>query len=283
MLLLSVGAACTQTSSNKKEVSVSEYTPPASTDFINISEATKIETVLCQNWQHTDDLESLQNANDDDELMLPFRAFHFANDHSFIKNPRNAMEYGNWSYDDDSKMITLSYKSSKETDRYKIRAIAVDELKLTNAGLNTQSVIIFSGDSISYQNQAANPFHIDNNQWRIRPAKAETNAQIRERIKGCMRFYLLFYKDHIARRTKTISFYGFPTCFRWYAGGIYLVKQDELKDNWFACFYNKEQAMKGYKIVDSLLDLKYTWSKDPAKNWVVKNSEVLQQMYDKLK
>ena len=249
--------------------------------YVDISGSTNIEEILSQTWEMADDIEALADATDDGKITLPFRAFHLSDDHSFIKNPRNAMEYGTWSYDDAGKLITFKY-STGETDRYKIKAVAADELKLTNKGLNTVSVLTFIGSGTTYRNHQPDPFHIDNNRWRIPPAKPEDAAAIRQRLKACLHFFILFYNDNIARESKVVSFYGFPSCLKWYGGGIYLKKKEELPENWTECFYNKDQAMKAYNLMDSVIGLKYTWSKDPNKNWLVKNAEVLQQMYDKL-
>jgi hypothetical protein len=85
----------------------------------------------------------------------------------------------------------------------------------------------------------------------------------------------------LAKEEKTISFYGFPTCLRWYAGGIYLTKQKDLAANWYQCFYNKEQALKAYAMMDKALSKKYTWEKSRV-NWVIKNLGVLEQIYNQL-
>ncbi len=283
LCILFTTATCTSGYKDKKpEKPAVAKAIPSNTDFRDLSSVTDIEEVLCQTWQMADDLEALANADDDGALVMPFRTFHFSDDHTFTKNPRNAIEYGTWAYNNADKMITLTYTSSKETDRYKIRAIATDELKLTNAGLNTISILKFTGQGISYNNHQADPYHLSNNQWRIRPRQPETDVQIRKRLKDYLHFFILFYKDHIARNAETVAFYGFPSCLRWYAGGIYLKKREQMTESWDECFYNKAQAEKAYQMMDNIIGQRYTWSKDPKKNWLVKNAEVLKQMYERL-
>jgi len=96
-----------------------------------------------------------------------------------------------------------------------------------------------------------------------------------------LHFHILFYRDNLARESKTISFYGFPTCLKWYAGGIYIVKEGDLEENWSYCFYSKAQSMVAYKMMDALLGKKYDWPKGKV-SWVKKNLVVLEQMYERL-
>ncbi|MBK6633760.1 MAG: hypothetical protein IPG38_05110 [Chitinophagaceae bacterium] len=80
---------------------------------------------------------------------------------------------------------------------------------------------------------------------------------------------------------KVISFWGLPSCFKWYGGGVFLKKETELKENWINCYYNKEQAMQAYALADKLLSQKYNWPKG-EQNWLKLNLAVLEQMYKKL-
>jgi hypothetical protein len=60
-----------------------------------------------------------------------------------------------------------------------------------------------------------------------------------------------------------------------------MVKEKDLAENWFNCFYSKAQAMKAYQLMDDIIGKKYKWSKDNI-SWVKKNLLVLEQMYANL-
>lgn len=250
----------------------------AADKFIDLTKSTNIEKVLCQGWELEDDLEALSSSQP--EGILPFRSYYFSPDFTFVKNPRNAIELGKWQFDKETKTINLNYNSGSK-DVYKIAALAPTELKLVNIGINSQTVLKFVSDGKAYKNAVEDPYYITNNYWQIKPKKAESDSLLRNRLKEYLYFHILFYRDNIAREKKTISFYGFPTCLKWYAGGIFMIKKDELPDNWFTCFYNKEQALKAYEMISALLDKKYKWSKEKI-SWVKKNLEVLEQMYGNL-
>jgi hypothetical protein len=248
--------------------------------LVDLSNNTDIATLVSQGWEMEDDMDALNSS--DAEGMMPFRSFYLAPDNSFVRNIRGYMEYGHWSFDNPAKTITLKYEGKDGgKDVYKIAAIAPKELIVINTGINSITKLKFIASGTHYSDITADPYHISNNQWRIAPNKAETDEAIRKRLKDCLHFYILFYKDNIAKEEKKISFYGFPTCLKWYAGGIFIVKQDQLASNWYKCFYNKDQAIKAYKMMDAIIGKKYTWPKEKV-SWVQKNLSVLEQMYGQL-
>lgn len=137
----------------------------------------------------------------------------------------------------------------------------------------------FAASGELHQNMYNDPFHPSNNRWRIKPAQKETDSGIHERIKNCLLFYALYYRDHIKRQAETISFEGLPALFEWYNGGIGLPHKNELSDSWIECFYNKDQALKGYTLLRKLIvDYEFNWPKG-APNWLYRTHSVLEQMY----
>ena len=247
----------------------------------DLSPSRDIFSLLCQTWTVEDDLEATQST-DDATGDLVSRSFHFFSDHSFVSNPRNELGFGKWSFDDKAKTITLEYDHhTGRTTVYKIGAISAHELKLLKVGEDRRNILTFVSSGLNYKEVKEDPYHIANNLWRIHPEHRETDAEIKARLKLCVHFYCLFYRDALIREEKKISFYGFPTCFKWYAGGIYLIKGKELEKNWDACFYNMEQVRQGYAIMDTLIGKKYVWPKG-ERNWVKSNLSVLQQMYKEL-
>jgi hypothetical protein len=238
-----------------------------------------MQSLLCQGWEFADDLDAVHSSNESMGI-LPFRSYYLSPDSTFVKNPRNAMEYGKWQFDPQQKEIIFKYSNGSK-DTYKIAALAPDELVLVNTGIESMTTLKFVAGGKQYKNSADDPFHISNNQWRLHPKKSETDEAIRQRLKDYLHFNILFYRDNLGRQEKTITFYGLPTCLKWYAGGIYMVKEPDLNENWFYCFYNKEQAMKAYKIMGELLTKKYNWPKGKV-SWVNKNLSVLEQIYERM-
>jgi hypothetical protein len=269
-------------SRDKKEQSVHEVDlGERSNLLVYLDTAENMYNLLCQDWAMEDDVDALSGMDDDSKFEIPYRSFYFAANGTFIKNPRNAMDYGNWEYDDIHKTITLHYAVEKGKDIYKIAALGATEMKLRNNGINTSTVLKFISSGKRFKNPADDPFYIDNNRWRIKPATSESDSAIEQRLKDNLHFFILFYKSAIVKNDKTVSFWGLPSCFKWYGGGVFIKKPEELKDNWIHCYYNKEQAMKAYALAEKLMEKKYNWPKGES-NWLKLNLAVLEQMYMKM-
>lgn len=250
--------------------------------LVYLDTAENIYNALCQGWAMEDDEEALKGMTEDSKLIIPYRSFYFAANGTFVKNPRNAMEYGNWVYNDVKKTITLNYAGGAgNRDVYKIAALAADELKLLNIGINTSTILKFISRGRRFKDPGEEPFNLKNNRWRIPPAKRETDSAIHRRLKENLYFFILFYRSAVIKDDKSVSFWGLPSCFKWYGGGIYLKSEDELDDNWIECFYSKEQAMKAYRLSARLLSEKYEWPKGES-NWLKQNLAVLEQMFKKM-
>ncbi|MGF2411684.1 hypothetical protein [Ferruginibacter sp.] len=248
--------------------------------LVDMSASSNIEELLPQDWILEDDKDALELASDDGSFEMPVRTLSLATDNTVIKNCRNAVEEGMWKFDNEKKTLTLKYKEGG-TDVYKIRSFAADEMKLTNIGIGSETVLKFVAEGNRYKNKNDDPFYFANNKWRKRPSAPENDAAIKQRLKDNLHFFILYYKDAIARRASVVSFYGFPSCLRWYAGGIYIQDNKEQLEKWEACFYSKAQAAKALAIMEEVMAKKYTWPKGQA-NWIKQNLAVLEQMYGNL-
>lgn len=278
-ILAACSNAAKENGTTGKEATTTVKTKHPSVRYLE--DETGMATLLAQGWENEDDVAALAGMDQVSDFEIASRSFYLSPDGSFTKNVRNAMEYGKWKFDDAAKTLTFVYEDGGTTDVYKIRALAADELQVKNMGINTVTILKFISNARVFKNTAEEPFHFSNNQWRIAPRKAESSQQVANRLKANLHFFILFYKEAIAKETAAISFYGLPSCLKWYAGGIYLRKKEELDDRWKNCFYNEAQAMDAYKLMDKVLDKKYEWPKNET-NWLKKNLFVLEQMYNQV-
>ena len=246
----------------------------------DLSSSTNMEQLLTQNWVLDDDKEALEMASDGGAFEMPVRSFSMAADFTIVKNIRNAMDNGTWKFDEAKKILTLKYTNGS-SDIYKLRALAADKMKLTNVGIKSETVLTFVSDAKRYKNAADDPFYIANNKWRIKPRASESDVAIKQRLKDNLRFFILFYRDVIARKSAAASFYGLPSCLEWYAGRISIQNKKEISQKWKDCFYNDAQAMKAYDMMDNVILKKITWPKNTT-NWLKKNLFALEQIYQNL-
>ena len=247
--------------------------------MIDLSTVTSINALLCQNWENKEDAEEAQNSDGSGNMEMPYRGFSFFPDSTIVKNPREKMQYGRWILNEADKTIAIRYDNG-ESEKYKINAIGAKDLILTKKG-DDNTRLIFVADGKQEKNYKDNPFYGANNDWRIKPKTAETDAAIKERLRGNIHFYWLFLNDNINRNSSTISFYGLPSCFNWYSGGIGIVNKKEIKTNWTNTFYNTAQAMKAQDMMEHLISKKYIWD-STQRNWLKQSAPILLQMQDSL-
>jgi len=202
-------------------------------------------------------------------------------DSTFAENPRTLIALGKWILDKPASELSLLYPNRQEKT-YRISDFRPTRLfmryEIGSELLNFE----FSADNLVYKKPIDDPFHPAHNGWRIRPNLSESAEQIRKRIKGCVQFYALFFKDNRARKDKTISFSGLPNCFTWYNGGIALQSTFELDKKWMGCFYSEEQAMEGYEMIKTVLDKHALKWPSHAGGWIEELRSILGQIHDQL-
>jgi hypothetical protein len=260
-------------SSNVKE------TDSTATSLNNLAAVTDIKKLLCQNWEHKEDAEDAAISGFYAGLEIPYRGFSFFEDATLVENPRDKIRFGKWSMNDADKMIDMVFDNGGKS-QYKIVAIGAKQMILMNTSDKKKTE--YRADANAQKNYSNDPFYKSNNQWRIKPAHAESDSAIKLRTEQCVFFYAKFLSDNADRGGNIISFVGLPTCFKWYKGGISIKAKDKLENKWLNCYYNKEQALKGYALLDRIISKKYKWDREEA-NWVKQSAAVVKQMYDTLR
>jgi hypothetical protein len=242
----------------------------------DLAGVTDIKALLCQQWEHEEDRKVLRGSG---PSRYPYRGFAFFSDGTMVLSPRDFLMPGKWSYADADKMITVSLADGR-TSRYKIKALAADELVLLDKGESGASPETYVGQAFTHNRPEDDPFHPSNIAWRNKPRQPESPAAIAKRVGGCIHFYRLFYNDNLMRDNKQISFAGLPSCFNWYYGGIGVQKAEKLEGDWVDCFYDRKQALQAHAMLEKLITEKFHWTKGEF-DWRVKTVKVLQQMDDR--
>lgn len=245
----------------------------------DLSLVTNIKTLLCQDWEDKSDAEDAAASGSGGNIEMPYRGFSFFADSTLVQNPRDNIRFGKWIFDDSTKLVDIVYADGKKA-RFKIAAIGPKKMILQNT--SDKKMTEYIADAKTETIPVNDPFHFSHNQWRVKPAHAETDSALKNRVKQCVLFYAAFLKDNADRGGNIISFVGLPTCFKWYRGGISVVNKNKLETKWADCFYNKEQSVKGQQMIENIIGKKYKWNKQET-NWVKQSADVLLQMYDTLR
>lgn len=279
--LLSCG---TDQKQNDKIETSTEALPEKNSDDIkaaavnDLSVADNMQDIICQCWDNKEDADDLAANNYEGDLEIVYRGFCFYKDGSMYKNHRNHLQAGTWQLLDKQKpyVISIKYKNGSR-ESYKLASLKPKAMSLAINDDAGSKLVEYEGEGFSHKIPEEDPFYKSNNAWRIKPSAAETDAQLKKRVAAMLHFWVLYYDHCINADLKVVNFTGLTTPYRWYAGGIYLKKEKELLQNWFDCFYDRDQAMKAYKMASELLDVKYEWPKNES-SWLKKNVYVLRQM-----
>lgn len=276
LVLATVFCSCNPNRKNKEIKNL-----PADTVFtslVNLTASNTLSQLLCQNWEDKEDIDDGVLSGSSSDLEIPFHSYSFFEDGSMVLNPRDNMKIGKWTMDEKTKRISIILEDGTKKD-CKLNAIGVKNLILKTG---KDKAVKYIADGKKHSNLADDPFYPANNKWRIKPAQPETDSGIKKRVIECVLFYNKFFQDNADRKAATISFYGLPTCFKWYSGGISIINKDKIGQKWVDCFYNKEQAIKGQQLLENVIFKKYNWNRSETK-WVKQSADVLRQMVDSLK
>lgn len=242
-----------------------------------------IDDLLSQDWNmedadktHWNELfwDSIENKRKYPDLCL-FR------DYNFTENARTAIKTGKWILNKANRELLLNYRNGEQRVYY-IQELSINGITVLWRRNDDSVSMKFSSDNLVHKQVAEDPFYYANNSWRIKPSSSENPSQIRARVRSCVHFYALFFKDNRFRQSTDISFIGLPTCFEWYNGGISLTKAIELDRKWINCFYSEEQAYRGYDMLKTFFETKTLKWPSRKIGWVGQTQVVLEQMRDSL-
>ncbi len=248
----------------------------------NLNASGILKDIICQCWEFKEDAADDAGSDPHSKIERVYRGYCLFSDGTMIKDPRGNMTTGKWTMNENEKPVSLRFfLSNNETEVYKLAYLMPYQMKLAKRAGDKNLIIDLGSEAVRFTNIANDPFYITNNSWRFKPAKKESNSALKQRLKNCIHFFVLFYDQKINTGSDFVSFTGLPSCFKWYGGGIYLQKEKELQAKWVNTFYNKEQAMFAYKLAGVLLEQKYIWPEKET-NWLKLNVAVLKQMEQKI-
>ncbi|MFI5155367.1 MAG: hypothetical protein ACHQEM_04250 [Chitinophagales bacterium] len=258
---------------------------PDALAFRNLQSSARlsINEVISQHWELGEEgkvdwnyifKDSTESEKFDPSLLL-------FNDFKLTVAPRGKIMLGKWSLNKSSRQLLLEFPEGIRVNLF-IKRIAFTNMLLTVEEAGRDMALEFVTDNLVHRNPHEDPFYPANCVWRIRPTGPESEDQIRSRVKNCIQFFALFFKDNADRRTHAISFDGLPNCFTWYNGGIAMQPEMTLDRKWIACFYSEEQAIKGYELIKTVLAKhQLKWPKNAA-GWVPELQSILQQIHDQI-
>ncbi len=236
--------------------------------------------LLCQLWELSDadnpTGSDVSYTGEDSILFLP--GIVFITDSTILENPFGEIRYGKFRLD--GKNIHVVFDDGKIA-KYQIVRLNSNELKLKRTEEKRTSELDFASTNTYWPDAVKNPFSKANYSWALKPNKSETDQEIKDRVKDCLRFYSYYLQGYADGGATKIDFRAMPCCLNWYSGGISIQNENKLDPKWIHCFYSKEQAFNGRQMIDDIIMKKYKWDENET-NWIRQSAPVLMQIRDSL-
>ncbi|MEP6584107.1 MAG: hypothetical protein ABJA90_07560, partial [Ginsengibacter sp.] len=234
---------------------------------------------LCQYWEVTDaERPTFRDLYDNQQdKVYNYPGIVFMSDSTFLENPRAEMRYGKFSFK--GKQLEAKFDDGKNAV-YTIQDKRGNTMVVKRTDKNEATILYLKASNVFWPAADKNPYNKLYSQWRMKPKAAEDDMQLKERLKGCVRFYEYFFKGYAESAADEIDFLGLPTCFKWYQGGIFVQSAKTLDKKWINCFYSEEQALHARQVMEDALSKKYDWD-TTERNWIKQIPPVLKQIYGK--
>lgn len=278
---ISVKEKAQDENSSSSAVSVSEPPDTSLTDLRNNRAISSIQAIA-QDWT-LDDVDQVHwNRYLWDSLnnKRKFPGISLFPDGKFTRDPRTDLKTGTWTVNKEDAGFTLKF-SSGEIEQWTVTKITMSKFQITRPDSTPPLEFKYISQGIIHNRSPEDPYYPDNNLWRFKPGKPETQQELKKRIKQCIHFWMLFFKDNHQRHEMDISYIGLPSCFVWYNGGIGLQQEFDIDPKWINCFYSEKQAKEAYSLIGAVLSSKtLKWPEHPV-SWVKQLGEVLEQMENK--
>ena len=183
--------------------------------------------------------------------------------------------HGRWNLDDDNH-IALAWDNRRDSVRLLEYYHDGNDAYLVAAYRN-HGIFQFVRDGHRLSDFRDDPFHPSNNMWRLKPDSTESQAQLMTRVREFIRHTALIHQAADELGAEAVSFRHSLMIMRIYAGGIGVIREKSIPDQWVQCFFSPEQANTAYHIFSRwLADLQYRGA--ASDDWVRDNISILQAM-----
>jgi hypothetical protein len=151
-------------------------------------------------------------------------------------------EAGNWELKNDQLMLYVNHRLSSS---YFARVGGKNLMLTTGDG----TVLNFESKPVE-QTDAANPFSINNNQWRIRATQKESDTLLMKRIINHVKYWEAYFTWAFENNLKSVDVRSTATPIKIYGNGLTLKKFKDLPRAWIDLFYDEEDCKRANDLFE---------------------------------
>jgi hypothetical protein len=215
-------------------------------------------------------------------------------DNTFDLNLFQNYRHGKWEHKD--RFLILCVEPFKDSIYLTIDTVAYRSMQLTIDTINFRKLgrmikpegihslfadkdeihFLFKLDKETYKDEDEDPYSKTNNKWRIKPATSETPDEIKKRVLNLVDFYMLMYEDAWSRNKGMVLYTWFNAPLFVTNDVIALKKYEEVQADWEDYFYNPQEAMQAYRLLESGFTKKIKANKEIESKFL-RNKDLLEQ------
>jgi len=151
-------------------------------------------------------------------------------------------ETGTWEVRDENLVLIDQHEQVR---KFQIHEVDDKELVLTDN--SRQQLYCFKGVDNKFDSTGNNPFAPENNRWRIRAAKAESDAELAARLSNHFRYWEKFFAWAHKNGLKQVDIQSTPSVLDLYGNGFKLKHPLEQLPEWKNAFYDTADNRKAYE------------------------------------
>lgn len=192
-------------------------------------------------------------------------------------------EYATGKWDFDTSAHTIFLTSNRKTEEIGVFFSYADNgMRLINFEFSPNesvSLIEYGHKLLRFQDD---PYFGKNNWWRVKPARSESEAQIRARLLNYLAHTASILSSAQVREQDYISMEFSQGIVKLYNVGVGVVKKEKIPVTWLSSFYSTAEAHKAYHMFeDYLFTAKHKQYK--TGNWVRDDHHILVDIHNGMK
>ena len=208
--------------------------------------------------------------------LLGLKLVSFSNNGEFIQTDSLFGKHGAWKIADTGRLEISKAGKGLENFRGTIVGLVNDTILIEEmVRINNESIkLIWHLKKISSASDGADLFKKQNNLWRQRPVKNETEKEIKERLVAMLKYYSLYFKV-VAKESIYFSPVRVFLPFTYYQHGIGLTGYS---DDFVKCFFDRADAEKGYHAIKEAFERTSNLDFPSGGNYVIEYSKYFQRL-----
>jgi len=216
------------------------------------------------------------------EYLSKGLTLYFFPDSTYTEIYNDKITHGVWFLENEKEVKFDNYKLSieklEQEEAYKSMSA-----NLYNEDNNIESELKFIEGFKNLKDFNKDPFYPDNNKWRQKALKKETNKEISNRLSNYVLHNAYILKSAHDRNVGSVTFAHSRGLIRIYQGAIGILKEEKINKAWIDTYYDKEDAMKAYYLFKSYLGKEGVYKTKSSGDWVKDDYEILLALHTKIK